>query len=70
MNWLKRLWCRHETVEVRTYLENISGPCVRRTMTCVHCGSVDAIAPQLPPEHMMALLARAEKLEYGQSVEI
>ncbi len=71
MNWLKRLRCQHPNVEVRTYLENDhSGPCVRRTMKCVDCGSVDLLVPQLAPERTLALLAQAEKLPQGSVVEI
>jgi hypothetical protein len=68
MDWLKRLWCRHADVEVRTFIEH--GPCVRRTMKCASCGSTKVVVPMLSNARTLALLAQAEQLGPGQSVEV
>jgi hypothetical protein len=67
--WIKRLWCQHIRVEIRTYLENVDGPCVRRTVICSKCG-LGRIAVPLPYERTLALLAQAAKLPKGEIIEI
>lgn len=71
MNWLRRLFCRHESIEVRTFIENDGAPCVRRTTKCTRCGHYQGLIPdQMPHDAMLKLLERANELPIGSSVEI
>jgi hypothetical protein len=70
MNLMKRLWCRHESTEVRTFLTNFDGPMVRREMKCTDCGKVIPIEMMLPAKRVAELLAQAENLAPNEVVEI